>query len=343
MTNAPKPSLLVIVATLLLSVLTVHHVVNKMNIKNNNTMATATGAVSLSPPSNTRRQLRLLSDPKTVGQKPPKILHLCLLGDPDAPPHMTRVAQWISAKMDAHGFKVMIWTNKEAEALFDELGGPFHETWEYTKLDPRTTRNARMADYLRLVLMYHFGGVYLDVDILPCHGLGSMTESADTVSFPYVNARAGEIVNCAISAPPKHPVIQLAIENIFAKGSDISEAPFLKAAGPQYVSVVVDEYFESKGISFPKISKKEAVPFPFTENSVWTTAGNVRFADFGVAATQQTLGLVHLHMGSWFRVRNIPACETNPDLIPAFLDRVCGTGGEKVFADARFSMCGAEE
>eukprot|EP00549_Striatella_unipunctata_P005167 CAMPEP_0118681336 /NCGR_PEP_ID=MMETSP0800-20121206/4880_1 /TAXON_ID=210618 ORGANISM="Striatella unipunctata, Strain CCMP2910" /NCGR_SAMPLE_ID=MMETSP0800 /ASSEMBLY_ACC=CAM_ASM_000638 /LENGTH=262 /DNA_ID=CAMNT_0006577617 /DNA_START=279 /DNA_END=1067 /DNA_ORIENTATION=- len=259
------------------------------------------------------------------------------------------VAHWINKRVKESGFDVWIWTDTEAEQLFERLGGHFLQTWEYTKSDKYQTRLARMTDYLRLVLMHEFGGVYLDVDILPCNGLEFMVNDPGAISFPYVNGRVGQIVNCAISSPPRHPVIELALSNLFEKGAAISTG-FLDAAGPFFVSTVVDEYFELQGVPFPSISKKEAHPFPFApqQGQHWTkVADTVRFANLAATPTGKDFGLVHLAFGSWFpdtdtyKWSKSESCEENVDLIPSFLDDVCN--GDEIQLLATFRDCGKKE
>jgi len=326
-----------LVLAMALSMMTVHHLKSKQQHE-----------VEQEPH---RRQLRLLGDPKTVvnkrsAQEVPRILHLCLLGNPSAPMYMHRVAHWVKEKLGDYNFEVWIWDNDKADELFAELGGHFIQTWHFTQSDQFSTKLARMADFLRLVVVYHFGGVYLDIDMIPCNGLDFMVDTPGVVSFPSLNERAGEVVNCAISAPPRHELLGLALHNIFVKGSEVANG-FLDAAGPYFISTVVDEYLARKGEKFPSIAKKEAVPFPFDPNSLWTTVSDVRFADsMGRLETKLESALIHLHFGSWFpdteeyNKDKSKTCEENYELIPPFLDGVCTAQPMDVFA--KFRDCGRQ-
>ena len=58
------------------------------------------------------------------------------------------------------------------------------QTWEYIKKDTSGSRYAKMADFIRIVLLYLYGGVYFDADVLACGSLDFMVDKPGVVSFP---------------------------------------------------------------------------------------------------------------------------------------------------------------
>ena len=89
----------------------------------------------------------------------PKILHFIWLGVNPIPESFTNVLlpQWRAKHPEDEGFQIMMWGEAEVAEL-DFLQN--REVILDQELNP-----ALRADFLRIELLHHFGGLYADVDM----------------------------------------------------------------------------------------------------------------------------------------------------------------------------------
>lgn len=210
---------------------------------------------------------------------------------------------------------------------------------------------ARIGDFVRIVLLYHYGGVYLDGDVVTCHDLDDLVKHPGLASFPMVFPTHAQIVNCVMSGPPKHYVFEIALE-IMKENKELATMHILEATGPALVAAAVDVYLEVTKAECPvRLMSGDVFPEP-PNGSDYFECGNIRLgavmrggreSSRGLG-TLKTLGLVHLHWRSWMnedhKLRQTE-CNTNYDLIDDFLDFTCKKSKE---IDSRnWSDCGEEQ
>lgn len=119
----------------------------------------------------------------------PKLLHFIWLGDNIPPfPKMFRDMNpdW---KTVFWGENDLLWLQNQE--LFDNS----------------TSHKNMQSDLARVEILYRFGGVYMDCDIVPFKPLGDFMTDLDLVAF-YENEeiKPGQINNCVMGSHPKHPV-----------------------------------------------------------------------------------------------------------------------------------------
>ena len=95
--------------------------------------------------------------PRSITQKYSELfvsnnIHFVWIGSPARKDHFERLNEWKSANP---GATVLLWTDQDLESL---PNGP----WSNVKLHP-----AQRADLLRIWIVFHFGGWYVDIDCAP--------------------------------------------------------------------------------------------------------------------------------------------------------------------------------
>lgn len=293
------------------------------------------------------RALRIY-DPKTTLPKVPHLVHFTIADDP--PAHQMRVIEYSVKKAESHGFQVMIHKDKDAEALIYSTYPFLIPSWEILMNNKeRKDIGARIGDFVRILLLHHYGGVYLDGDMIPCWDLTSLTNKAGVATFPLVNARAGQVLNSVMSGPARHPIWYIALD-IMRNNPNLGTDHILHATGPALIANAVDRYFEmTKTPVIVPMAQDIGLPEP-PPGEIWLQSGLVRFGAVerrmgpqtrGLGTTMK-LGLVHLHWRTWITRGRVNSkysdCDTNLDLIEIYLDHSCKHCEE--YDNKRWSDCG---
>lgn len=114
-------------------------------------------------------------------------------------------------------YKLMFWTDREVRIHFPNL----------VPLLSRISVSAWISDVLRYFILYEFGGVYLDTDVLPVHNFTSLLAEFDssitvcqvpcsppTDSDPEIEGITSceSVINAIIAVPRGHPTVRCASE-----------------------------------------------------------------------------------------------------------------------------------
>ncbi|KAL3802526.1 hypothetical protein HJC23_012545 [Cyclotella cryptica] len=281
----------------------------------------------------------------TTNAPVPKILHHVVLGA-NPPPSMLKLVEWNARTLhDQYGFQTKIWRDADIEQLVHNFGCPrLQQSWEYAKADTTKSRTARLADFARPLIMYVEGGVYLDADIIPCTGLEYMVDTPGVVSFS-MKLPDDQVNGAAMSAPPRHRLMGLALENFIAKGPDIGTLNNLGAAGPHAFAEIVDLYLKEVGVDTPPLSEGYNV---YTDPSNWSGLPRIhsfwaaKLADLrfmnGEGHVTQTW---HMHFGTW--IKSVPdrvrPCDSDTDLVWPWIDAFCRNGNGHGPMDDRGGGC----
>ena len=260
-----------------------------------------------------------------------------VLGE-NPPPFMISMVEWSMAKLNEEGFETKLWDDEQAEKLVADFGNAeLSQAWEYVKTDPKQSRMARMADFLRPFILYVEGGVYLDADMVPCGGLEYMVDEPGMVSFPFKNRGTtdNEVNGAAMSAPPRHRLMGLALETFVQLGPSIGTLHNLEAAGPHIFARIVDTYLAEIGVEIPSIhdgnSPYELEPLEGViddSDAYWRArVADLRFA-FEMGGHPH--GTYHIAMRTWQLNRpeetDEPPCHKNTNLIAPWLEEFCKVG-----------------
>ena len=260
----------------------------------------------------------------------PKILHSIVLGDPPKQ-YMIEFVKFTEKKAKSHGFKTMLWSDKHIENLVkrvnrEELNGITH-TWEFIKRDTSGSRYAKMADFIRLVLLYSYGGVYFDADVIACGSLDFMVDTPGVVSFPFHPHETNEVSQGLMSAPPHHPLIKLALQEMIIQGPEIATNLILDATGPGMMGRVTDAYFKKHGIDIPPVRGKHYRDNDVIEGKTFkdNTFYDLKVADVQFGDLQKfPSNVYHFAFKSWIPGQETHAkCFDEPKMIEPFFDYFC--------------------
>jgi len=187
--------------------------------------------------------------------KMPQIVHYVALGE-STPEYMLSMVITTAHRVEQAGFEVKIWRDEDVENLVQKHGDPLViTTWEYLKAGPEKSKYARMTGFLRPLILFTSGGLFLDSDIISCDGLDFMFDDPGTVSFPLKNYSCEDKqVNVgAVSSPPGHRLMKMALDYFVSLGPDINTIHYLYATGPVAFATVTDYYLKEIGANLSPI------------------------------------------------------------------------------------------
>ncbi|CAI7576452.1 unnamed protein product [Penicillium pancosmium] len=142
-------------------------------------------------------------------------------------------------------FEYKLWTDHSARDFLSEYYSWFVPTWDSYAFP------IQRADAIRYFVLYHYGGIYLDMDTrcnntLPAQMMGSDQVKDYALFKP---TRPTGVTNDLLVASPKHPIYKLAISKLPVFHSITrSWARFqpycaiMISAGPLFLTMVVKEY-----------------------------------------------------------------------------------------------------
>jgi len=264
----------------------------------------------------------------TAAYEIPKLVHFVILGN-GAPEYMTEMVNVNTERLRSMGYEVKLWDDEDAERLVSEFNDPLiSQSWEWAKEDERSSRLAKLADFLRPLIMYVEGGIYLDTDMVPCETMDYMVDDPDVVSFPHLRGNSDQVNGAIMSSRPGHPLMKFAMDSFVALGPDITWMHNLEAAGPRKMAFIVEQYLGSSGFDLPPLFSSNEYD-PYTDapevtmrvNDWWGQIGDVRF---GAQVHNGPPTTYHLGAGSWINKYEIQnKCLEHPEVIRGFVDWMC--------------------
>jgi len=105
---------------------------------------------------------------------------------------------------------------------------------------------AQKADFARYAILYIYGGIYLDMDMVCRKNLSPFLNYQ--VFFTYSNAFSFLVkryINCVIGTVPKHPLFLFIFKNMFARQSKKDDVIY--STGPKLFYASVIEYTKMTG------------------------------------------------------------------------------------------------
>lgn len=166
---------------------------------------------------------------RLAGEKVPPVLHQVWVGDLPVPP---AIEAW-RRHCALHGMEYRLWTETELVAEgFDQ-----HESFS----DMMARKDYPGAvDVARYLILYKFGGLYMDADWYPARDDASFEDFMALVGFTALAAEiprqtsAGGLLlgNAFIATPPAHPVIARIIEAMPRVMAALPDAPAWWSTGP---------------------------------------------------------------------------------------------------------------
>ena len=109
----------------------------------------------------------------------------------------------------AHGFHINFFDDVRARSFMKEHFPQFFDTYSKLKL------GAHRADLWRYCILYKYGGVYLDIKVVPRVDLSTFKEYKDKFTWYVVlGGFKTEIYNAILATPPQNPMIWQCILHI---------------------------------------------------------------------------------------------------------------------------------
>ena len=256
----------------------------------------------------------LYSDHLPQSNSIPRIFHHVLLGPMGQHPP----AEWVEARrscLDMHPhFTSHLWTDDTA---MDFL------TQNYPHIVPTYTSYpsiVQRADALRYVIMYHYGGVFLDMDLVCIASLDPLVaileekqaQMQTNSTIMAVQAKPVGVSNGFIIATQRHPVLEYAMENLpsYNLNFGVSYATVMFSTGCMYLSAAMMRMRHEAGVwvlggrENMLSGRKRTVLFLHLGSSSWHTqdAKFMRWVAFVVGRRMGALMLgmaMGLGVGAW--------------------------------------------
>ena len=159
----------------------------------------------------------------------PKILHFIWLGNLKKP---ETIQTWFEKHKD---WEIIIWTDEMVKNL---------SLINKNIYDVANKRFNQKSDILRLEILYKYGGVYIDADIINLRNIEPLLE--ENCNLFLFQEKKNLISNSIIGSIPNNPLIMDIILNI--KKNYIYDKAVWKTTGPK---VITDYLLENKKIIFP--------------------------------------------------------------------------------------------
>lgn len=119
----------------------------------------------------------------------PKIIHLCWLSGDAYPPLIQKcIDSW---KKNLPGYEIWIWDTRRFDV----------NSVLWTKQAFEVRKYAFAADYIRLYALYHYGGIYLDSDVLVYKSFDDLLSLPYFIGEDYNHLFEPAIIGCESHAP----------------------------------------------------------------------------------------------------------------------------------------------
>ncbi len=179
--------------------------------------------------------------PAVYETKIPKIIHQIWLGPTAIPPIFKESQESLRKYHPTWQYK--LWTDKDIDDLH------LHNK----KFYDLSNNYGEKADILRYELLYKFGGVYADVDLICLKPFDVLSQYDLWTGIEPLNCSAAGLNNAIIASIPNHPILNNCIEGI--KNSWYESTNIFFRVGPRYFTkcflAYAKENFDNI-IAFPK-------------------------------------------------------------------------------------------
>lgn len=227
----------------------------------------------------------------------PKIIHQIWLGSPVP----ARYIAWMRSWTKWLGWDYKLWMDEDIKSL------PLYNQDLYDE----STNFGEKSDLLRLELLLHYGGIYVDTDF-ECINRAVFDELNCSYDF-YIGFEpidhgtinnAYKICNAIIAARPHHPIIKNLIIGIRANWRKRQHQSAVEKSGPDYFSRLIFDY-EMEQLSSPELKSNNSeyrniyLPctflYPFSEPEV----RGARTCQELIEKANPETAAIHYWSGSW--------------------------------------------
>lgn len=222
----------------------------------------------------------------------PKIVHQIWLGSEVPEKFHLWMKTWM--KLNLHGWEYKLWTDKEVANF------PLHNQ----ELYDQAKSYGEKSDILRYEILYHQGGLYIDVDFENKNSLlfTKLNNSYDFyVGFEPIEHKQPSISspligNAVIASIPGHPILENVILDMDAHYQKHSDEWAVVTTGPIYFTKKIIEYNRSeKSIKYNNIFLPTTFFFPLTYSDIRSS----RFQENLKKLIKPETAAIHYWSGSW--------------------------------------------
>lgn len=266
----------------------------------------------------------------------PRLIHFLLLGK-NPPEHFVKMVQFNTKVAKENGFDVIAWVEEDVDVLvkFHQYKFPgLEKSWKMMTAIEASAGVAIKADFVRDLVMWALGGVYLDADFIACNNVDFMVDAPGVISFPIMPQGTQGISSAAMSAPPHHRLFEILLEKYIDLVDSIDVNMAITIGETQYIlAEAADEYFKEIGEEADFMDKlvMPSAAEPVTSDTNINEEGTnrnfqVTVADIRLRAEISRHNLYHLNVKSWLLGQEMKSiCFDNPDLLIPFLEETCNS------------------
>nr|MBA2306667.1 hypothetical protein [Candidatus Dependentiae bacterium] len=211
--------------------------------------------------------------PAVYETKIPKIIHQIWLG-PKTPPAIFKESQE-SLKNYHPTWEYKLWTDADIPSLQLENQNFYDLSDNY----------GEKSDILRYEILYRFGGVYADVDLIALRPFDVLSQYDLWTGIEPLNCSPAGLNNAIIASMPYHPILQSCIEGI--KKSWYESTNIFFRAGPRHFTKHFLAFAQENSDNIIALPKSFFYPI---DCSIVLDRSLIRSESFGV----------HLWEGSWW-------------------------------------------
>lgn len=259
----------------------------------------------------------------------PKLAHFMILGNVPSV-HKLEMVRVNRERIEADGWQTVLWRNNDVERLVEQYGdAKLGQSWKWVKDDIRwESRLEKMENFIKPLIMHVHGGVFLDADMVPCDSLDYMVDEPRKVSFPMLYGASGQVNTGIMSAPPGHPLMQLALEEFVDVGHDITWMNNEMATGPARMALVLDIYMVMLGMDLiSSFTDFEFDIYKEEQSSIVQDSPWSKIADVRLMEPQSNLIPSTYHLSYESKIPVIidfdVSCYEHPEYIEDFMKDMC--------------------
>lgn len=217
----------------------------------------------------------------------PPIVHLIWLGSEVPLKEATAFNSW---KTHHPHWDIKIWTDKEL-AVFEWSSAKVQQAYN------EAVTWAEKADILRLELLYRFGGIYSDADVVCTNSFHDLIVQDigffSAFELNYIGKHYGEpfFIGTAVMGSAKHGhVVKYCLDNL-RTAAEAPEVGIIKRTGPGLISRACQSVLKNKKENILILPCSYLYPLPWKQRDV-TSETVASFLSFETLA-------IHLWDGSW--------------------------------------------
>lgn len=218
----------------------------------------------------------------------PKIIHITVKDKPNQTQEII-INKWISLNPE---FDVRVYSDSDNDEILNFLDQKYKSV--YNKIEKKICK----IDFIRLIYLYEFGGVYIDSDVLPLKSIEPLLNVSEVLLFKEnqkngANFNTDFIISNAIMFSEKNnPFIKKLIDSVISNSdyikNNIQDTDILNLTGPLLLNKVYSTLEDKSKITL--LDDKYFSPMNYYDLKKGFISEDIQWS-FGV----------HLYEGSWWQ------------------------------------------